>query len=64
MAFLAGVGRTRGTWDGATGTQLAASMLSVLTSRSVDGFWLDVDATPTRVVPMVEALRLLVQAAG
>lgn len=64
VAFLAGVGRTRGTWDGATGTQLAASMLSVLTSRSVDGFWLDVDATPTRVVPMVEALRLLVQAAG
>jgi len=51
VTFLAGIGRTGSTWDGATAAQLAAAADSV--DGIAVGFWPNVDADATRVQVMI-----------
>lgn len=57
VTFLAGIGRTGSTWDGATAAQLTAAAGSV--SSVAAGFWPNVDADATRVQTMIGFLQAL-----
>jgi hypothetical protein len=58
VTVLAGLGRTGATWDGATCAQLRAAAASV--AGIAAGFWPNVDASASRVQPMICFLRSLV----
>lgn len=55
VTFLAGLGRTGQTWDGATSRELSAAAASV--ADLADGFWPNVDANAGRVEAMIDCLR-------
>lgn len=55
VTFLAGLGRTGRTWDGATARELSAAASSV--ADVVAGFWPNVDANAARVEAMIDCLQ-------
>jgi hypothetical protein len=55
VTFLAGLGRTGRTWDGATSRELSAAARSVV--GVVAGFWPNVDANAARVEAMIDCLQ-------
>jgi len=57
VTFLAGIGRTKANWDGATSAQLTAAARSV--APLVAGYWPNVDEDATRVRTMIEFLKNL-----
>jgi hypothetical protein len=54
VTFLAGIGRTKANWDGATAAQLSAAARSV--APLVAGYWPNVDEDATRVRTMARFL--------
>jgi hypothetical protein len=57
VTFLAGIGRTEASPDGATAAQLTAAAQSV--ASVVAGYWPNVDENATRVQPMIRFLKNL-----
>jgi hypothetical protein len=57
VRFLAGIGRTQASPDGATATQLTAAAQSV--ASVVAGYWPNVDENATRVQTMIRFLKNL-----
>ncbi|HTZ27855.1 MAG TPA: hypothetical protein VMC83_27915 [Streptosporangiaceae bacterium] len=57
VTFLAGIGRTKANWDGATAAQLTAAARSV--APLVAGYWPNVDEDAARVRTMIGFLRNL-----
>jgi hypothetical protein len=57
VTFLAGIGRTKANWDGATAAQLTAAARSV--APLVAGYWPNVDEDAARVQAMTGFLRNL-----
>jgi len=57
VTFLAGIGRTKANWDGATAAQLTAAARSA--APLVAGYWPNVDEDPARVQTMIEFLKNL-----
>lgn len=55
VTFLAGLGRTGRTWDGATSRELSVAAASV--TDLVAGFWPNVDANAARVQAMIGCLQ-------
>ena len=55
VTFLAGIGRTKANWDGATAAQLTAAARGV--SPLVAGYWPNVDENATRVRTMIRFLQ-------
>ncbi len=57
VTFLAGVGRTKASWDGATAAQLTAAAQSVASVAA--GYWPNVDEDGARVQTMIRFLKNL-----
>jgi hypothetical protein len=55
VTFLAGIGRTKANWDGATAAQLTAAARGV--APLVAGYWPNVDENATRVRTMIRFLK-------
>ena len=55
VTFLAGIGRTKANWDGATAAQLTAAARGV--GPLVAGYWPNVDENATRVRTMIRFLQ-------
>jgi hypothetical protein len=55
VTFLAGIGRTKANWDGATAAQLTAAARGV--GPLVAGYWPNVDENAARVRTMIRFLQ-------